>query len=78
MFASSILRAIIRRPPLWPEGIRALLAMTPADWWKHAPFLPIPRRAYMRWRLETAYGSPAADPEPVDVVRFLEWRKAQR
>ena len=78
MFASSILRAMIRRPALWPEAVRALIAFTPAAWWRQPPFLPVPRRAYLRWRMETAYGSAGAVPDPVDFVRFLEWRKGQR
>lgn len=78
MFASSILRALIRRPTLWLEAIRAFGAMTPAGWWKQPPFVPVPRRAYLGWRLQTAYGSASVTPEPVDVIRFLEWRKAQR
>lgn len=78
MSASSIMRVMMRRPSLWPEAFRALLALTPADWWRRAPFLPIPRRAYLRWRLQTAYGSGDATPDPVDLIHFLEWRKKQR
>ncbi|MDH3607033.1 MAG: hypothetical protein OER12_08550 [Acidimicrobiia bacterium] len=78
MFASSILPAIIRRPTLWGEAIRAFFAMTPAKWWRMSPFLPVPRRSYLNWRLQTAYGSAEVRPQPVDIIRFLEWRKAQR
>lgn len=78
MFASSILRAVIRHPKLWLEALRAFAAMTPIRWWKKSPFLPMPRRAYLNWRLQTAYGSAGVTPDPLDVIRFLEWRKAQR
>ncbi|MGI9647415.1 MAG: hypothetical protein ACR2OI_02740 [Acidimicrobiia bacterium] len=78
MFASSILRAIIRRPTLWAEAMRALIAFTPASWWKRAPFLPVPRRSYLQWRVQMAYGSTEAAPAPADVLSFLEWRKDQR
>lgn len=78
MFASSILRALMRRPSLWLEALRAYAAFTPSGWWRRAPFLPVPRRAYLRWRTHTAYGSPTAAPNPTDVIQFLEWRKAQR
>jgi len=78
MFASSILRAIIRRPTLWPEAMRALVAFTPSSWWKQAPFLPVPRRTYMRWRVQMAYGSTGAAPVATDVISFLEWRRDQR
>ena len=78
MFASSILRVVIRRPSLWPEALRALVAFTPSRWWRHAPFLPVPRRAYLRWRMQTAYGSLDAVPPASDFIHFLEWRKGQR
>ncbi len=78
MFASSILRVVIRRPSLWPEAVRALIAFTPGGWWKRAPFVPVPRRAYLRWRMQTAYGSADAAPMAEDLIRFLEWRRNQR
>ncbi len=78
MFASSILRVIMRRPTLWPEALRALVAFTPAGWWRMPPFLPLPRRAYLRWRMQTAYGSSEAVLVANDMVRFLQWRKEQR
>lgn len=78
MFASSLLRVIIRHPGLWPELLRVVVAFTPVRWWKRGPFLPIPRPTYVRWRLQTAYGSADAIPSPADVVHFLEWRRGQR
>ncbi len=78
MFVSSIVRVMIRRPTLWPEALRALVAFTPRDWWRRPPFLPVPRRAYIRWRLQTAYGSMDATPSADDLVHFLQWRKDQR
>jgi hypothetical protein len=78
MFASSILRAIIRRPTLWPEAMRVLVAFTPSSWWRQAPFLPVPRRAYLRWRVQMAYGSAEAAPVAADLISFLEWRRDQR
>ena len=78
MFAFSILRVIFRRPRLWLEAVRALVAFTPSGWWKRSPFLPIPRPVYIRWRLQTAYGSAEASPPPADLVHFLEWRRSQR
>lgn len=78
MFAPSIMRVILRHPPLWGEALRSWVAFTPSGWWKRAPFLPIPRRAYVRWRLQTAYGTADHAPEPNDVIRFLEWRRDQR
>ena len=78
MFAPSILRVILRHPTLWPEAIRTYAAFTPAGWWKQRPFLPVPRRAYLRWRMQTAYGAADAAPAPSDLIHFLEWRRDQR
>ncbi len=45
------------------------------DWWKQAPFLPVPDRAYLRWRMYTAYADEDAVPPAEDVVRFARWRR---
>jgi len=37
------------------------------------PFLPLPARDYMRWRMLTAYGDYDAVPPADDVVRFARW-----
>ena len=43
------------------------------DWWRRAPFLPLPPREYVRWRMHTAYGDPNAVPPADDVVRYARW-----
>ena len=78
MFARSLLRELIRRPGLWPEALRTWVAFTPRKWWSQRPFLPLPRRAYIQWRLQTAYGSADVRPGKSDFVEFLEWRREQR
>ncbi|HEX3868500.1 MAG TPA: hypothetical protein VHV78_17170 [Gemmatimonadaceae bacterium] len=42
-------------------------------WYARSPFIPLPARSYMRWRMYTAYGSESAVPPAVDVVRFARW-----
>jgi hypothetical protein len=42
-------------------------------WWSRAPFLPFPDRAYLRWRMYTAYGDHDATPPLEDVVRYARW-----
>jgi len=44
-------------------------------WWAQVPFLPIPDRDYLRWRMYTAYADEAAVPPPEDVIRFARWRR---
>jgi hypothetical protein len=44
-------------------------------WYRRPPFLPLPPRDYLRWRMFTAYGDEDAVPPPGDVVRFARWRR---
>jgi hypothetical protein len=37
------------------------------------PFLPVPDRAYLRWRMYTAYGDEATVPPASDVIRYARW-----
>ena len=78
MFASSVFRELIRHPRLWLEAARAYGAFTPRRWWRQPPFVPMPSKSYVRWRLQTAYGSPALPLRPADVIDYLEWRRSQR
>jgi hypothetical protein len=70
--------AVLRRPRLWPAGARAYVVHVPRRWYRHAPFLPVPDRAWMRFRLQTAYGDPDHAPDPEDVVTWLEWSRSWR
>lgn len=42
-------------------------------WYARAPFLPIPARDYVRWRMYTAYGDHDAVPPVEDVIRYARW-----
>ena len=50
-------------------------AMRRRDWYRSAPFLPLPPPEYVRWRLYTAYGDENAIPPLRDVLRFARWRR---
>jgi hypothetical protein len=67
--------AIARRPHLWTTALRTAARTALPAWWRHPPFLPVPDRAYLRYRMETQYGSPAT-PDASDVVSYLEWCRA--
>jgi hypothetical protein len=67
--------AVLRRPGLWATARRQWFRMVPPQWWRRAPFLPLPDRAYVRFRLETAYGAHATG-RAADVVTYLEWCRA--
>ena len=60
------------RPGLWPTALRTAGRCTRPGWWRRPPFLPVPDRAYLAFRLETQYGA-RGTPEPQDLVTYLEW-----
>ncbi len=72
------LLAVARRPRLWAEAGRALLAVVPSGWWRRPPYLPRREPAHRAWRLETAYGRADAPLRGEDVVAFLQWRRRLR
>ena len=65
--------AVVARPRLWVTAITQIRRMAPDGWWKQAPFLPLPAKDYMRFRLVTQYGDERHPPEPGDVVDYLTW-----
>ena len=67
--------AVVRRPDLWSVAVRQGRRMVPGRWWRRWPFLPLPSRAYVRFRMLTQYGDDRARPAPGDVVTYLEWCK---
>ena len=42
------------------------------------PFLPLPDREYVRWRMLTAYGDEDAVPPAADIVRYARWAVRDR
>src|SRR2546425_7295895 len=58
-----------------PAGVllRLVWIFRPRGWSPPPPFLPLPPREYIRWRMFTAYGDEAAVPPLEDVVRFARW-----
>ena len=69
----TILGTVVRRPWLLPGMLRASWAFRARNWYRRPPFLPIPPRDYLRWRLETAYGDADAVPPGDELARFLKW-----
>lgn len=70
--------AVAARPRLWPTAVDQVRRLAPRRWWARRPFLPVPDRAWLRFRMETQYGDPAHRPDPDDVVAWLEWARATR
>jgi hypothetical protein len=62
-------------PRLALDLVRTAWAFRRRRWWTKAPFLPLPDREYLRWRMYTAYGDENAVPPPGDVIGFARWRR---
>lgn len=62
-------------PRLAIDLLRTGWAFRRRNWWREPPYLPVPDRAYLRWRMYTAYASEDAVPPVEDVVRFARWRR---
>ncbi|MDE0134976.1 MAG: hypothetical protein OXM54_09080 [Acidimicrobiaceae bacterium] len=68
------LAAVAMRPRLWLTAGRAMRRLVPSRWWMRPPFLPVPHRDYVRFRLLTAAGpDSSAAAEPADLIQWLEW-----
>jgi len=70
-------RAIVS-PSLARDLLRVAWRFRARHWYLHPPFLPLPSRAYVRWRMHTAYGDSLATPPVDDVVRYARWVARQR
>ena len=71
--------AVLRRPGLWATAARQMFRLARRRWWLRPPFLPVPDRDYLRFRLVTMYGGDGdAAMEPEDLVEWLEWCKNWR
>ena len=70
--------AVARRPDLWPAAARQAWRLAPRHWWSTPPFLPVPDRRWLRFRLEAQYGGDGRGPLVAgDVIAFLEWCRTQ-
>ncbi|HJU90809.1 MAG TPA: hypothetical protein VJ672_15575 [Gemmatimonadaceae bacterium] len=66
------LRALAN-PALAVDLLRVAWRFRSRDWWRRPPFLPLPAREYVRWRMHTAYGDHDAVPPVDDVIRYARW-----
>ncbi|HEV8357260.1 MAG TPA: hypothetical protein VGQ17_10895 [Gemmatimonadales bacterium] len=62
-------------PRLALDLLRTAWAFRRRAWWRRAPWLPLPDREYLRWRMYTAYGDEDAVPPLRDVIGFARWRR---
>ncbi len=73
-YAKLALRAAVR-PRVALDLLRLAWSFRARGWYRRPPFLPLPPREYLRWRMLTAYGDETAVPPVDDVVNFARWRR---
>jgi hypothetical protein len=76
MFTWSAFGAVLIRPYLWPSAVATVFDFAPDRWWTRSPFVPIPDRTVMEWRVTTAYGQSDMTLAAQDIVSYLRWRRA--
>ena len=70
-------RAVVARPRLWPVAVSTARSLVGRHWWRQPPFLPLPDRHWLRFRLVTAYGGDGRQAMAAeDVITYLEWRRS--
>lgn len=67
-----VLRALVR-PSLAFDLVRMGWRFRHRRWYYRFPFLPIPARSYVRWRMYTAYGSEDAMPTVNEIITYARW-----
>jgi hypothetical protein len=63
----------IVRPALGIALLRVAWRFRQRGWYGRFPFLPLPDRTYVRWRMHTAYGGDDVVPPAEDVERYARW-----
>jgi hypothetical protein len=60
------------------KWVRLVRDFAPNGWWRRAPFLPVPPREYLLFRLHTMYGFEWPRhwrSIPRDLRQFVTWRE---
>lgn len=65
----------LRDPRLALDLLRVTWRFRARDWYRRPPFLPLPDKAYMEWRMHTAYGDHHANPPSDDIERYARWTR---
>jgi hypothetical protein len=71
---SLALRAVVN-PPLARDLVTVAWRFRRRGWLRRAPFLPVPSRDYIAWRMYTAFGDHDAVPTVEDVIRYARWAR---
>ena len=68
----------LRHPTLAADLLRVAWRFRSRTWYRRFPFLPLPARDYVRWRMHTAYGDHDAVPPVEDIERYARWVAGRR
>lgn len=71
--ALTLARRSIASPALGVALLRVAWRFRARAWYARPPFLPLPDRTYLAWRMHTAYGDPRAVPSADEVERYARW-----
>jgi hypothetical protein len=71
--STSLAVRALRHPATGVALLRVAWRFRRRGWWRRPPFLPLPDRTYLRWRMHTAYGEYDSVPPADDVVRYARW-----
>ena len=70
----SVIIAVLKKPSLWPIALKQLWRIRKSNWYTRPPFLPVPAKSYIDFRIHTAYGSNKDFSRlALDVVTYLDW-----
>jgi hypothetical protein len=71
--STSLVLRSLRHPSTGVALLRGAWRFRRRSWWRRVPFLPLPDRTYLRWRMHTAYGEHDTVPPADDVIRYARW-----
>ena len=61
------------------ELLRICWVFRRRGWYRHFPFLPVPPKKYLQWRIETAYGDKAfKNLRWHDIRAYARWHRTMR
>ena len=63
----------VREPRTAAALVRVGWRFRERGWYRRFPFLPLPSREYVQWRMYTAYGDANIVPPADDIVKYARW-----
>jgi hypothetical protein len=69
---------VVRHPRDGVALVRAGWALRRRNWWRVAPFIPVPDPDYWKFRLTTAYGNSDVEVDIHDAVAAAHWSRRVR